>query len=187
MTTNKGSIATIAFLLLGIGPRFACAESLVIPAETSIYPSPSAGASSYELSFALAVNNAGPTQLYFDGSIVNPSFFNSQTISFWFDWTDIDRISHASEPESFTLDPHLGIWSSHSLEYLSREFTIPYSPAEVSIHFVNETTGSLDGQPALVSGTFSAVPEPASLALFIAATFMVLPNRRGRIDPPSAQ
>src|SRR4051812_12843930 len=112
MAANKRIVAIIASLMLGIG-ALARAESLVIPPDTWVFPPESAGPSSYELSFALAANQATPTQLYFDGSIENPSFFNSQVISFWFDWTGSDGTTHASKPDSFTLDPHMGIWFNH--------------------------------------------------------------------------
>src|SRR4029079_9523587 len=98
----------------------------------------------------------------------------------WFDWTDPDGTPHTSQPEAFTLTPIMGSLYSHSSEVFSRDFTIPYSPAEASIHFANQTSGSLDGSPVLVSGTLASVPEPAGIALLIGAAPIVSRSLRRR-------
>jgi hypothetical protein len=142
-----------------------------------IFPLGGTDASSFELSFAQGADNAVPTQLTFDGSINNSSFFNPAQVSFWFDWTDADGTAHTSQPKAFSLTPIMGTLTSHSGETFSRDFLIPDSPAEVSVHLSNETAVSIDGRPVFVTGTLATVPEPAT-GLFLMVASMVLPSLR---------
>jgi hypothetical protein len=103
-----------------------------------------------------------------------------RAVSFWFDWTDSDGTAHTSQPEAFTLTPKLGSLYSHASEVFRRDLTIPYSPAEASIHFSNQTSGSLDGSPVLVRGTLASVPVPAGIALLIGTASFVLASLRRR-------
>jgi hypothetical protein len=179
MTRNNGKIA-IAVCLLMICAASAVAESVSVPSDTWLYPPP--GSSDVEVSFAEAANSSIPQQLHFEGSIHNSSFLNGANVSFWFDWTDADGTTHTTDPEAFLLTPIMGTWTSHATEFFSRDLTIPYSPAEESIHFANQTSGSLDGSPVLVSGTLASVPEPSSLLLAIVG-FAALSARRRKSVP----
>jgi hypothetical protein len=132
--------------------RFAGGTSQTVPPETWLFPPGGTEASSFDLSFTQGMKTAVPTHLRFDGSIQNSSFFNGAQVSFWFGWTDSDGAPHASLPEAFTLTAIMGALTSHSFELFSRDFVIPYSLAEVSVQFANETANSLDGRPVLVTG-----------------------------------
>jgi len=178
MANNSGKIP-IAFLLLMLCARSAGAESQAVPPDTWLYPPGEPEASSFELSFAQGASNAS-THLFFDGRIHNSSFLNGANVSFWFDWTDANGTSHMSQPEEFLLTPIMGTWTSHSSEFFSREVMIPYSPAELSVHFANETAGSIDGKPVLVNGAVTTVPEPAGIAILFSIASMALPPLRLR-------
>lgn len=173
---RRAIIATL--FLLAISPLAATAAT--IPPDISIFPPGSIdGPSSYELSFALEADSA-PTHLHFDGSVQNSSFANPANVSFWFDWTDTDGTTHTSDPESFALYPITGAHIGRSSEFFTQDFVIPYSPANVSVHFTNNTAISLDGRPVLVSGTFEAVPEPGSALFFAMALMGLLGPRMSR-------
>lgn len=175
---NNSSNMAIAFLLLILCAVPLRAESQAVPPDTWLYPPGGSDASSFELLFAQAVSNA-PTQLLFDGSVQNSSFLNGANVSFWFDWSDADGTPHTTQPEAFTLTPIMGSLYRHSSEYFSRVFVIPYSPAEVSIYFANETATSLDGWPVLVAGTLTTVPEPVT-AILLSTASIALPFQRLR-------
>jgi hypothetical protein len=165
---SRGVVTTF----LAICALTARAESVVVPSDAQLFPPGGADISSFDLSLPQAPDNSTPTQLLFDGSINNTSFFNGANISFWFDWTDTDGTTHTSLPESFTLTAIMGTLTSHAGESFTREFAIPYTPAEVGVHFANQTANSQDGKPVFVTGVFSAVPEPSGLILL--ATFACL-------------
>jgi hypothetical protein len=176
----NGKIAEVVFVLM-ICASSAVGESVSIPTDTSLYPPPSSG-SDIEVSFTEAANSSIPQQLHFDGSIYNSSFLNGANVSFWFDWIDSDGTAHTSQPEAFSLTPKLGSLYSHASEVFSRDLTIPYSPVEASIHFANQTSGSLDGSPVLVNGTLASVPEPAGIALALGALLIAVPNLRRHLS-----
>jgi hypothetical protein len=177
MAYNRGKIATaISLLMLCAAPAWA--ESRPVPPDTWLYPPGGSDVNSFELSFAPGANSAVPTQLHFDGSVQNSSFLNGANVSFWFDWTDTDGTAHTSDPEAFSLTPIMGTWTSHATEFFSRDVTIPYSPAEASIHFANETSSSLDGRPVLVTGVLSTVPEPVGIAIVLGLALISLPCLR---------
>lgn len=179
MTYNNSAIA-LAVVFLMVCATSAVAGSVSVPTDTWLYPPAGTGPSDVEVSFTEAANSSIPQQLHFEGSINNSSFLNGANVSFWFDWTEADGATHTSQPEAFSLTPKLGSLYSHASEVFSRDFTIPYSPAEASIHFANQTSGSLDGSPVLVSGTLTSVPEPAGIALVTGLLFF-LPCLRGRL------
>jgi hypothetical protein len=175
MAYNSGKIAMAVGLLMMITAT-ATAESVTIPTDTQLYPASGGGPSSIEVSFA--PDGTIPQLLHFEGSINNSSFSNGASISFWFDWTDADGTAHTSNPEAFSLTPIMGTWTSHPGESFSRDFTIPYSPAAVGVHFANQTAISQDGRPVLVNGTLASVPEPSGIALVLTFASMLLPSPR---------
>lgn len=157
------------------------ARAATIPPNTPIWPPGSSdGPSSYELSFSVGADSTGPIELHFDGNIHNASFTNPGNVSFWFDWTDADGTSHASDPESVSLYSILGAHIGHPEAFITRDFVIPYTPADVSVHFTNDTAISLDGRPVIVSGTFEVVPEPGSALLCAVALIGLLGHRISR-------
>src|SRR5689334_14574223 len=129
--THTNSKIAVAVVFLFVCATSAMAESVSVLTDTWLYPPP--GFSDVEVSFTEAANSSIPQQLHFEGSIHNSSFLNGANVSFWFDWTDPDGTPHTSQPEAFTLTPIMGSLYSHSSEVFSRDFTIPYSPAEASI------------------------------------------------------
>jgi hypothetical protein len=175
MAYNNDKMAMAVFLLV-ICTSSVVAQSVTIPTDTPLYPASGGGPSSIEVSFA--PDGTAPQLLHFEGSIHNPSFLNGVLVSFWFDWTDSDGTAHTSSPEAFSLTPIMGTLTSHPGESFGRDFTIPYSPAEVSVHFANETSNSQDDKPVLVSGTLASVPEPAGIALVLVVASMLLPSLR---------
>lgn len=179
MAYDTGKTAIVVFLLTACA-SCAWAESQAVPADTWLYPPGGSAASSFELAFVHSADSAAPTRLRFDGSVQNSSFFNGANVTFWFDWTDSDGTTHTGTPEAVSLTPIMGTWTSHSSEFFSRELAIPYSPAELSVHFFNETANSIDGRPLLVTGVLATVPEPTAMVLLACGIFPHLLSRRRR-------